>query len=98
MNEPEKRAIKKCSLCDGRANPDTILCANHTFQWNKTIENQATHILTTNKTCSCDKNSDIQCPVCDHGLGICLVCGAAEIQMEERPCTNHKHIPPTPFN
>ena len=46
------------------------------------------HILTTPQTCDCDKQSDIPCPVCDWGLGICKVCGAAEVELDERDCPN----------
>jgi len=41
------------------------------------------HILMTPQICPCDKTSDIPCPVCDMGLAVCCVCGAAEIELDK---------------
>lgn len=49
------------------------------------------HILLTNETCTCNKSSEQNCPVCDGGLGVCAVCGAAECELLDMPeCPGHK--------
>jgi hypothetical protein len=48
------------------------------------------HPLLTRSTCPCDKQRDHEnCPTCDWGLGICAVCGAAEIDLRI-PCTGRR--------
>ena len=54
------------------------------------------HELFTPATCPCDKRSDTPCPVCDMGLGVCRLCGAAEIDLDN-PCPGkHQGAPATP--
>lgn len=45
------------------------------------------HILHTSLTCPCDKENDSPCVVCDWGLAVCRICGAAECELNERDCT-----------
>lgn len=48
------------------------------------------HVLLTSKTCPCRKDDDDRrCPTCDWGLGVCSLCGAAEIELDE-PCKGAK--------
>ena len=44
------------------------------------------HKLITPSTCLCNKQSELQCPICDGGLAVCLRCGRAEVELDE-PCT-----------
>lgn len=45
------------------------------------------HVLVEAEDCPCRRTPDSRaCPVCDWGLGICSVCGAAEIELDQ-PCT-----------
>lgn len=46
-----------------------------------------THVLATEKGCKCDDSG--RCPICDHGLGLCIICGAAEIELDKRTCEEH---------
>lgn len=55
------------------------------------------HVLLTSATCPCRHRPDEEardtgrpprCLVCDGGLAICALCGAAEIELDE-PCTGH---------
>ena len=39
------------------------------------------HVLLTPKTCNCNRD-DGRCPVCDWGLSVCAICGAAESQLD----------------
>jgi hypothetical protein len=43
------------------------------------------HVLRTPETCDCDRYGDRLCPVCDHGLAICAICGRAENELDG-PC------------
>lgn len=49
------------------------------------------HVLLTTADCDCDKKSDAECPVCDWGLGVCKLCNAAEIELEQ-PCPGKRQI------
>lgn len=40
------------------------------------------HTLLTPSDCKCDKDD---CPVCEHGLAVCQICNAAEIELQQ-PC------------
>lgn len=55
-----------------------------------------THVLLTSSTCPCrhrpdeearDTGRPTRCLVCDGGLAICALCGAAEIELD-KPCTD----------
>jgi hypothetical protein len=48
------------------------------------------HVLLTVETCKCTR-TDGQCPVCDWGLGVCAICGAAESQLDEHECKGQNH-------
>ena len=52
------------------------------------MRNTETHTLKTRETCNCKKDSG-RCPVCDWGLGVCLVCNAAECQLDEYSCDEY---------
>lgn len=44
------------------------------------------HKLKTPAECDCDKTSSYPpCPICDWGLAVCSVCGAAESELD-KPC------------
>ena len=45
------------------------------------------HVLLEPKDCPCD--GDPFCNICEGGLGLCRVCGKAEIELDE-PCTPKK--------
>jgi hypothetical protein len=41
------------------------------------------HVLLTRQTCPCKGQND-RCPVCEWGLAVCALCGAAEIELDRR--------------
>lgn len=59
------------------------------------------HVLLTPKTCKCrgktleQLDRDGPCAVCDWGLGVCALCGAAEIELS-RPCPGANPKPGEP--
>lgn len=53
-------------------------------------ENSKTHILKTIETCIHENRENVICPVCDWGLGVCSICGAAECELDEYSCEEFK--------
>ena len=52
------------------------------------LSNFETHKLLTRETCTCNKDGN-RCPVCDHGLAVCAVCGAGEIELDQHSCESY---------
>ncbi|MDE2104242.1 MAG: hypothetical protein KGL39_43800 [Patescibacteria group bacterium] len=52
----------------------------------KRVVSRRGHVLHTIFTCPCDKESDSPCCICDMGLAVCRICGAAECELDERDC------------
>ena len=55
------------------------------------------HVLIEPKDCDCrtrcpDEDWYRGCPVCDHGLGVCKVCGAAEVELYDYDCPMPKGV------
>jgi hypothetical protein len=51
------------------------------------------HVLMTPATCKFTHDSHTICPVCDGGLGVCVNCGSAEIELDRR-CSAFDPTPP----
>lgn len=47
------------------------------------------HVLITPATCRCKRYADYPCSICDGGLAVCSLCGAAEIELDG-PCLPQK--------
>lgn len=47
---------------------------------------QDSHILSTSKACGCNVSPVPYCAFCDGGLTQCIICGAAEAQIDDFTC------------
>lgn len=52
-------------------------------------DNSSTHRIRTPEDCTCQGGPG-RCPTCNWGLAVCMDCGAAEADLDERPCPGHR--------
>lgn len=82
--------------CDVLPRPDTLeelvaqAPATH-FAAHKGRPTKNGHVLFTTESCNCGGKTG-RCPVCDYGLGVCMLCNAAEIELYDScPVAESRH-------